>query len=187
MAPKEISIPVQVNIDKPMMEALIAQAIRRQRWRFVAVALIGLAAGLLFAGCFFVAATGPTPTIAPVGTPTPTPSPSPSPSASIAPTPDLCLIKAVRVSFSGGSSAQLPFVAVGATERLDATPLNDSGAVPDGCNVLREPLWSVLTPITCQIVGGGYNPWLRGLRVGVCTVTATVSNVISSPFSVEIR
>jgi hypothetical protein len=81
----------------------------------------------------------------------------------------------------------LPFVAVGATERLDATPLNDSGPTPDGCNLVREPVWAVLTPISCQIVGGGYNPWLRGLRVGVCTVTATVSNVISSPFSVEIR
>lgn len=129
----------------------------------------------------------PTQVQGPSATPTPSPSPSPSPSASVAPTPDLCVIKAVRVSFSGGSSAQVPFVALGASERLDATPLNDSGPVPDGCNVLREPIWSVLTPITCQIVGGGYNPWLRGLRVGACTVSVTVERVVSAPFTVEIR
>jgi len=146
-----------------------------------AVSLLGLAAS----GCFLLASTGPTPPLV-VGA-TPTPTPSPSPSASPAPTADPCLIKAVRVSFAGGSSAQVPFVALGASERLDATPLNDSGPVPDGCNVLRDPVWSVLTPVTCQIVGGGYNPWLRGLRVGACTVSVTVERVVSAPFTVEIR
>ena len=91
------------------------------------------------------------------------------------------------MSFKGGNDSQLPFIALGNTEQIDATPLNDSGAVPDGCNVTRTPIWGVLTPTTCQIIGGGYNPFLRGLRVGACTITATVSNVVSSPFSVEVR
>jgi len=157
--------------------------VRRAR-NLAAVSLLGLAAS----ACFFVAATGPTPTIAPVGTPTPTPSPSPSPSASIAPTPDPCLIKAVRVSFSGGSSAQIPSLPLGGQPvQLDATPINDQGPVPDGCNLTRSVVWSVITPTTCQIVGGGFNPFLRALKVGGCTLTATVERVVSDPFSVEVR
>jgi len=151
------------------------------------VALLGLSAS----ACFFVAATGPTPTIAPVGTPTPTPSPSPSPSASIAPTPDLCVIKAVRVSFAGGSPAQVSSIPLlGDPVRLDATPMNDSGPVPDGCQATRSAVWAVLTPTTCQIVSSGtstFNPVLRALKVGGCTLTATVERVVSDPFSVEVR
>lgn len=114
----------------------------------------------------------------PSGSPTPTP---PLPGA----TPDPCLLKAVRVGWNGG--ANFPFLALGDTHQLDATPLNDSGALPDGCNVAREPVWAVLTPLTCQVIGSGFNPFLRGLRVGSCSVIATVSNVVSAPFSVEVR
>ena len=116
-----------------------------------------------------------------VGPSVPSPTPLPSPGA----TPDPCRIEAVRVGFNAG--AQLPFIALGATEQLDATPVNSSGEVPKGCNVAREPIWTDLTPTVCVHVGGGYNPFLRALRVGTCSVTATVANVISPPFSVEVR
>jgi len=117
--------------------------------------------------------------IGPSGTPTPTPLPSPGS------TPDPCRIEAVRIAFNGG--AQLASIALGASEQIDATPVNSSGEVPKGCNVAREPVWTVLTPTTCQVIGGGYNPFLKGLRVGLCSVTATVANVISPPFSVDVR
>jgi hypothetical protein len=119
---------------------------------------------------------------------TPSPSPSPSPSPGISPTPDPCLMKAVRVSFAGGSSAQIPSLPLGGEPvRIDATPINDAGAIPDGCNLTRSVVWAVLTPTTCQIVGGGFNPFLRAVRVGNCTLTATVERVVSDPFSVEVR
>lgn len=148
------------------------------------VAILGLGAS----ACFFVAATGPTPTIAPVGTPTPTPSPTPPTVATVEPTPNPCDFRAVRVSFAGGSPAQVPSIPLGGEPvRLDATPLNDSGPVPDGCNLTRSVIWAVITPTTCQIVGGGFNPFLRALKVGGCTLTATVERVVSDPFSVEVR
>jgi len=150
-----------------------------------AVSLLGLAAS----GCFLLASTGPTPPLV-VGA-TPTPTPSPSPSASPAPTADPCLIKAVRVSFAGGSSAQLPSIPLlGDPVKLDATPMNDSGPVPDGCQATRSAVWAVITPATCQIISSGtstFNPFLRGLKVGGCTLTATVERVVSDPFSVEVR
>lgn len=116
-----------------------------------------------------------------VGPGVPSPSPTPLPGA----TPDPCRIEAVRVSFMGG--AQLSSIALGESQQLDATPVNASGEVPKGCNVAREPVWAVLTPATCQVVGGGYNPFIKGLRVGLCSLTATVSSVVSAPFSVEVR
>ena len=122
------------------------------------------------------------------GQPAASPSPSPSPSPSVAPSPDPCLIKAVRVSFAGGSSAQIPSLPLGGEPvRLDATPINDQGPVPDGCNLTRSVVWAVSTPTTCQVIGGGFNPFLRGVRVGGCTLTATVERVVSDPFSVEVR
>jgi len=118
-------------------------------------------------------------TVGPSGTPTATPLPSPGS------TPDPCRTEAIRVSFKGG--AQLASIALGASEQLDATPMNSSGPVPDGCNVAREPFWTLLTPTTCQVIGGGYNPFLKGLRVGLCLVMVMVSNVISPFFSVDVR
>lgn len=118
-----------------------------------------------------------------VGGPSALPSPTPLPSPGS--TPDPCRIEAVRVGFNAG--AQLPFIALGASEQLDATPVNSSGEVPKGCNVAREPIWTDLTPSICVHVGGGYNPFLRALRVGTCSVTANVANVVSPPFSVEVR
>lgn len=85
------------------------------------------------------------------------------------------------------SGAQLPFVSLGAVEQLDVTPMNSSGEVPKGCNVTREPVPSVITPTVCQVFGGGFNPFLRGLKVGTCIVAFNVSNVSSAPFSVEVR
>lgn len=111
--------------------------------------------------------------------------PSPTPTILPGATPDPCRIESVRVAWHSG--AQLPFLTLGATEQIDATPFNASGKVPDGCNVSREPLWQVLTPTTCQVIGSGYNPFLRGLRVGSCSITATVANVVAAPFSVEVR
>jgi hypothetical protein len=113
------------------------------------------------------------------GTPTPTPVPSPGA------TPDPCRIESVRVSWHSG--AQFPALNLGETHQIDATPFNASGQVPDGCNVTRSVTWSVITPTTCAIVGSGFNPFLRGLRVGQCSLTASVSNVVSAPFSVEVR
>lgn len=161
--------------------------VRCSRIQVFALAAVSLL-GLMASGCFLLAATGPTPVIEPVGSATPTPTPSPSPSPTVATTPDPCAFKAVRVSFAGGSSAQLPNIPLGGESvRLDATPLNDSGPIPDGCNFARTVTWAVLTPTTCQIVGAGFNPFLRGVRVGVCTLTATVERVVSDPFSVEVR
>lgn len=115
---------------------------------------------------------------------TPSGSPSPTPALPGA-TPDPCVIKAVSVGVFGGD--QVPFIALGELLHLDATPKNDSGAVPDGCNTVREPTWTVLTPTTCQVLSSGYSPFLRGLRVGSCSVIATVSNVVSVPFTVEVK
>lgn len=113
--------------------------------------------------------------------PTVSASPSPRPDA----TPDPCQIKAVKVGVFGGD--QVPFLNLGQLLQLDATPVNDAGEIPKGCNVAREPSWTVLTPITCQVLSTGYNPFLRGLKVGSCAVTATVQSVISTPFTVEVR
>jgi len=126
-----------------------------------------------------VCGTGNVVTSGPSGTPTPTPFPTPGS------TPDPCRVESIKVAFHSG--AQLPFVAVGAVEQLDATPYNSSGEVPKGCNLTREPVWTVLTPATCQIVGGGYNPYVKGLKVGSCILSASMVNVASAPFSVEIR
>ena len=128
-------------------------------------------------GDLSVCGSGNTVFTSPSGTPTPTPVPGA--------TPDPCRIEAVRVGLIGG--AQVPFIALGAAEQLDATPVNSSGDVPKGCNVAREPVWVDLTPTVCVHVGGGYNPFLRALRVGTCSVTANVANVVSPPFSVEVR
>lgn len=113
------------------------------------------------------------------------PTPSPTPSLSPGATPSPCRIEAVRVGFHSG--AQIVALPLGTTATLDATPVNSSGAVADGCNITRTPVWAVLTPATCQIIGGGFNPNLRGLAVGVCSLTVTVESVISAPFSVEVR
>ena len=121
------------------------------------------------------------------GLPAASPSPTASPSPSVAQTPDPCAFKAVRVTFKGGSDSQLPYVPLGTLQQLDATPVNDSGAIPDGCNQARSVVWAVSTPTTCLIVGAGFNPFLRGLKVGGCSLTATVERVVSDPFSVEVR
>lgn len=95
------------------------------------------------------------------------------------------------MSFAGGSPAQVSSIPLlGDPVRLDATPMNDSGPVPDGCQATRSAVWAVLTPTTCQIVSSGtstFNPVLRALKVGGCTLTATVERVVSDPFSVEVR
>ena len=163
----------------------MVRSTRIQVLGLAAVSLLGLAAS----GCFLLASTGPTPPLVVGATPTPTPTPQPSPS--VAPTPDSCVIKAVRVSFAGGSPAQVSSIPLlGDPVRLDATPMNDSGPVPDGCQATRSAVWAVVTPTTCQIVSSGtstFNPFLRALKVGGCTLTATVERVVSDPFSVEVR
>lgn len=113
--------------------------------------------------------------------PSPAPSPSPAPGA----TPDPCRIDAVLVAFHSG--AQFPHLALGTVYQLDATPVNSGGEVPKGCNVARVPLWQVLTPSTCQITGNGFNPFVQGIRVGLCSLTVNVSNVVSAPFAVDVR
>lgn len=109
------------------------------------------------------------------------PTPTPTPGA----TPDPCVFTAIRVSLKGG--VQLPFLGLGKTEQLDATPMSSSGPIPDGCNVAREPFWSALTPLTCQVIGNGYNPFVRGLGVGACSITASMNNIVSAPFSIEVK
>lgn len=117
--------------------------------------------------------------------PSSTPTPTPLPGA----TPDPCLVRSLAVSFHSG--AQLPFIELGVTEQLDATGFNDGGQIPKGCDVAREPAWQTLTPTTCQILGSGWNPFVRGLRVGSCTVTASIVSenrtITSLPFTVEVR
>lgn len=110
----------------------------------------------------------------------PSPSPIPLPNA----TPDPCRIESVQVGFHGGD--QIAFLTLGVVEQLDATPYNSAGKVPDGCNQTRTPMWAVQTPTTCQIIGTGYNPFVRGLKVGACNATVTVANVTGF-FSAEVR
>ena len=110
---------------------------------------------------------------------------TPTPTPVIGATPDPCRVESVVVSFHSG--AQFPFLALGETHQLDATPFNSSGQVSDGCNVTRAAVWTVLTPTTCTIIGSGFNPFVRGIRIGACMLTATVANVVSAPFSVEVR
>jgi hypothetical protein len=81
----------------------------------------------------------------------------------------------------------MPFLPLGETHQLDATPMNDQGEVPKGCNLSRDPVWIVHTPQTCQVLNSGYNPFVRGLKVGLCSVAASIGNVSSVPFTVEVR
>lgn len=60
------------------------------------------------------------------------PTPTPTPGA----TPDPCVFTAIRVSLKGG--VQLPFLGLGKTEQLDATPMSSSGPIPDGCTKPEE-------------------------------------------------
>lgn len=154
----------------------------------VLVAALGLLAGIFFITscantCSTGAVCGDGNIIGPSATPKPTALPSPGA------TPDPCLVKSVTVGFNSG--AQLPFLALGATEQLDATAFNDSGEVAKGCNVSREPSWTVLTPTTCIVLGSGWNPFVKGLRVGSCSLTASLVSdnrtVSSNPFTVEVR
>lgn len=147
----------------------------------ILTSLFGLAASIWACTntCSAGAVCGDGNVIGPSATPTSTPLPSPGA------TPDPCRVEAVRVGFNGG--AQIPTMALGSTEQLDATPVNSGGEVPKGCNVAREPVWTDLTPTVCVHVGSGYNPFLRALRVGTCSLTANVANVVSPPFSVEVR
>lgn len=150
----------------------------KQRMILAAVSL----AGAVYAcsnTCSTGAVCGDYNSIGPSSAPSVTPTPSPGA------TPDPCRVEGVNVGFHSGVS--VPFLALGATEQLDATPVNASGEVPAGCNVSRQPTWAVLTPSTCQVIGGGYNPFLRGLKVGGCTLTAAVASVVSSQFSVEVK
>lgn len=150
--------------------------------RLILVALLGLCAGLLLTACTNTCSAGAIcGDYNSVGPSVPSPTPLPSPGA----TPDPCRIESVHVAFHSG--VQLPFLALGVTHQVDATPFNSSGQVADGCNVTRAVTWAVQTPTTCQVIGSGYNPFLRGLRVGSCSITATVANVVSAPFSVEVR
>lgn len=152
------------------------------RAKFILLAAFGAVAALFMAGCSCeqgsICGDGNI-----VGA-----SASPSPTPVLLGTPDPCQIKAVSVGIYGGG--QVEFLPLGQILHLDATPKNDSGVIPDGCNVTREPTWNVLTPLTCQIFSSGsnaFNPFLRGLRVGSCSVTAMVSQVTSVPFSIEVR
>lgn len=159
----------------------------RKSLEVIIAILIGITGGFILAACDGNINFLGSPTQVQGGIPSASPSPSPSPFPNPAPTADPCLIKAVRVSFKGGSDAQLPTISVGSLVQIDATPFGDSGQVPDGCNQLRSVAWAVITPTTCQVVGSGFNPFLRGLRVGGCTLTATVERVVSDNFSVEVR
>lgn len=133
--------------------------------------------------CSTGAICGDSNVIGPSANPSATPLPSPGA------TPDPCLVKSLTAGFHSG--AQLPFLALGAIEQLDATAFNDSGEVAKGCNVSREPLWTVLTPTTCMVLGSGWNPFVKGLRVGSCGLVASIVSdnrtVNSNPFTVEVR
>ena len=150
--------------------------------RLILVSLLGVVVAL-FSACDNTCSTGAVcgdhNVVGPSGATSPTPLPSPGA------TPDQCRIEAVHLGLNAG--AQLSFIALGSTEQLDATPVNSSGDVPKGCNVAREPVWTDLTPTVCIHIGSGYNPFVKGLRVGLCSLTATVANVVSPPFSIEVR
>jgi hypothetical protein len=149
--------------------------------KILAIALLGLALYACDTSCATGAVCGDNNFVGAGALPSPSPVPLPGAS------PDPCRIESVQVGFHSG--AEVPFLALGAVEQLDATPYNSSGRVPDGCNQTRPVTWVVATPTTCQILGvagPGYNPFIRGLKVGACLVTATVSNV-TGQFSVEVR
>ncbi len=125
--------------------------------------------------------------------PGPLPSPSPTPclvgTPCAAPTPDPCLVKSLVIAFHSG--AQLPSMTLGAIEQVDATAFNDGGQVPKGCDVARDPAWNALTPSTCIILGSGWDPFVKGLRVGACSISASIVSdnrtVTSSPLTIEVR
>lgn len=150
------------------------------------VALLGFIVAVIASGCANTCSTGAVcgdgNVIGPSGV---APTPLPSPGA----TPDPCLVKSMTAGWHSG--AQLPFLALGATEQLDATAFNDGGEVAKGCNVAREPQWTVLTPLACVVLGSGWNPFVKGLRVGSCSLTAGVVSdnrtITSAPFTVEVR
>jgi len=134
-----------------------------------AVSLLGLAAS----ACFFVAATGPTPTIAPVGIATPTPSPSATPTATPSPTPaDPCKPPVTGVNLSGATS-----VPIGETFFIYVTPVNASGPLEgalDYCNNGRVPIvQSMSDNLRCVGACSGYKPTFLAQGVG--------------PFEVRIR
>jgi hypothetical protein len=117
--------------------------------------------------------------------PSATPSPSPTVGLPTA-TPDPCRIDSLQIGFHSG--AQLPQLGLGLTEQLDLTPYNSSGEVPKGCNLTREPAWTANA--NCQILGSGYNPFIRGLKVGTCTVTASLmweNKPVTGSFTVEVK
>lgn len=153
------------------------------------VAIAGLLATLIIAcsnTCSSGSVCGDGNIVSPGAIPSPTAA-SPTPGT----TPDPCRVESITVAFHSG--AQLPSVAVGAgnEQQLDATPRNSQGIVPDGCNLSRTPTWSVATPAVCQILGGGYNPFLRGLAVGTCSLSASMvwgsQTITSPPFVVAVR
>lgn len=128
--------------------------------------------------------------------------PTPTPVAAATPL-DPCRVESIQVGWHSG--AQLPSLGVGEAnqEQLDATPFNAQGEVPKGCNANRVPTWSICdlssdgklcTPTTranCQVIGTGYNPFLRGLNAGqICTVAAEMpygSQTIRGLFTVSVR
>ena len=123
------------------------------------------------------------------GTPTPTPTPTPAPTPLTTPTPDPCRIDSMTLDFKDGSD---PFLQAGAatSRQLDLTPYNSSGQVAVTCNVVRNPTWATKTPAVCIVVGGGYNPFLEGLRIGTCTIEAMLisdNRPVVSSFSPEVR
>jgi hypothetical protein len=92
------------------------------------------------------------------------------------------------IAFSSG--VQLPWIVAGQAERLDLTPFNSGGQVTDSCNLARTPSWAVGTPTICLIEGGGYNPFIKGLRPGACNIQASVSSqdrLVVASFTVEVR
>jgi len=147
----------------------------------IIVSVLGLLASLVACDGQFAFFGSPTQTQVQGAVPSPTPTPTPTVFA----TPDPCRIESVKVDFY--AEIQTPFLNLGQTVQIDATPFNSSGPVTDGCQASRSVFWSVSTPTTCQVIGSGFVPFLRGLKVGSCSLTATVENVVSAPFSVEVR
>lgn len=142
----------------------------------VALAILTVIA-ITLPGCFFVAATGPTPHIAPVGTPTPSPSPSASGTPTPTPTPaNPCAPPVTGVQLSGPTA-----VPIGEVFKIHVTPVNASGPLEgslDYCNNTRVPIVeSISANLRCSDACSGFGPQFLAQGVGPFSIRIRVDSV----------
>lgn len=130
---------------------------------------------------------GSTCTSGPVGPSAVKPSPSPEPDIRITPTPKPepteCTMTSIDIISEGGDQLKVKDLV-----RLDATPYRNSTKLPDYCNVGARVLWLTGPDTVCLLEGDvrGFNPMLRAVGVGRCTLSATIGNVGSGQLVITV-